>query len=592
MRDYPQSITSALPAELDSAWIENCLNNLNDSILITEAEPFDEPGPRILWANEVFYKSTGYKPSEVIGKTPRILQGPLTDKSVLGSLSRALRNWEVCRVELLNYRKDGSTFWNEFEVCPVANESGWYTHWISVQRDISQRKRAEESLEKIALYDSLTGLPNRVLLSDRLDKAMSQARRRYKSLCVAFMDLDGFKAVNDSHGHSVGDQLLIALAERMSLSLRASDTLARIGGDEFIALIGDLECVEHSNDIVSRLLKAASDPVNISGTIVQTSASAGLTFYPDDGVDAEKLIRHADQAMYIAKQSGKNQCHVFDVELDTALHNRRESINSIRAALAGQELVLHYQPKVNMRTGKVIGAEALIRWQHPTRGLLPPADFLPLIEGHSLSIDVGEWVIDTALAQVSQWQRSGISLPVSVNISAYQLTQENFPDRLATLLARHPTVVPSYLQIEILETSTIEDIGNVSATMAVCHELGVTFALDDFGTGYSSLSYLKRLPASVIKIDQSFVRDMLDDDDDLTIVKGIVGLAKSFQRAVIAEGVETTAHSAALVRLGCDLGQGYGFARPMPGEDMPTWIASWKERNLPAAVPARQFVCA
>lgn len=568
---------------MDSAWVENCLNHLNDAILITEAEPFDEPGPKILWANDVFYRSTGFEPSEVIGKTPRILQGPLTDRSVLKSLGQRLRNWEVCRVEVLNYRKDGSTFWNEFEVTPVANEAGWYTHWISVQRDITDRKRAEENLEKIALYDSLTGLPNRVLLSDRLRKAMSQAQRRKKSLGVAFMDLDGFKAVNDAHGHSVGDQLLIALAERMSMALREGDTLARLGGDEFIVLIGDLDGIKDTESVLSRLLKAASAPITISGNKMQTSASIGLTLYPEDDVDAEQLVRHADQAMYIAKQSGKNQCHVFDVEQDNAILTRRGNIGSIRSALARQELVLHYQPKVNMRTGTLIGAEALIRWQHPTRGLVPPSDFLPLIEGHSLSIEIGEWVIDAALAQISQWQRAGIALPVSVNISAYQLTQKSFPERLATLLARHPQVNPHSLQIEILETSTIEDISNVSAIMAACHKLGLSFALDDFGTGYSSLSYLKRLPASVIKIDQSFVRDMLDDDDDLTIIKGIVGLAESFQRTVIAEGVETMAHSRALVRLGCDLGQGYGFARPMPADEMPAWISSWKTRNSLAA---------
>ena len=576
MKDVPKSMMSALPADADSAWVEECLNNINDSILITEAEPFDDPGPRILWANRVFYESTGYQPSEVIGQSPRILQGPLTDKSVLRHLGTALRNWEVVRVELLNYKKDGSTFWNEIEVTPVANDSGWYTHWISVQRDISQRKRVEESLEKIALYDSLTGLPNRVLLNDRLGKAVSQARRRNKALCVAFMDLDGFKAVNDAYGHSVGDQLLIDLSEKMSLTLREEDTLARLGGDEFIALIGNLECVEQGKAIAIRLLSAAAKPINVLGNSLRTSASIGLTFFPNDDVDAEQLIRHADQAMYTAKQSGKNQCHIFDVEQDNAIHNRRESINSVRAALDGQELQLHYQPKVNMRTGSLIGVEALIRWQHPTRGLLPPAAFLPLIEGHSLSIDIGEWVIDTALAQVSQWQRAGIILPVSVNISAHQLTQEDFPDRVGTSLARYPLVMPRHLQIEILETATIDDIGHVSATMAACHGLGVTFALDDFGTGYSSLSYLKRLPASVIKIDQSFVRDMLVDDEDLTLVKGIIGLAKSFRRTVIAEGVETMAHSDALVQLGCDLGQGYGFARPMPGEDITAWIANDK----------------
>lgn len=578
IRNQP-SITAALPAELDAAWIENCLNNLNDAILITEAEPINEPGPRILWANKIFYQSTGFEPSDVIGNTPRILQGPLTDKSVLKTLRTALENWEVCRVEVLNYKKDGSTFWSEFEVTPVANEAGWYTHWISVQRDITERKKTEKKLEKIALYDLLTGLPNRALLADRLQKAMLQSRRRNQSLGVAFMDLDGFKAVNDAYGHSVGDELLVALSERIKLALREGDTLARIGGDEFIVLLVDLEKIEDSEPALKRLLKAVSDPVTIGDDVMEVSASIGLTLYPEDQVDAEQLMRHADQAMYIAKQSGKNRFHVFDVEQDNAVHAQRANLNGVRCALDRQEFVLNYQPKVNMRTGEVIGTEALIRWQHPERGLIPPLDFLPLIEGHELSIEVGEWVLDTALSQISQWQRSGIDLPVSVNISPYQLTQENFPDRVALILARYPDVDPGSLELEILETSTLEDLSKVSAIMAACHELGLSFSLDDFGTGYSSLTYLRRLPANVIKIDQSFVRDMLEDADDLAIIEGIVGLAKSFQRTVIAEGVETIAHGEALVRMGCDLGQGYGFARPMPAGDIPDWMNIWKTHN-------------
>jgi len=578
IRNQP-SISAAFPAELDAASIEYCLNHLNDAILITQAEPIEEPGPRILWANDVFYRSTGFEPSDVIGKTPRILQGPLTDKSVLATLRNALENWEVCRVEVLNYKKDGSTFWNEFEVTPVANEAGWCTHWISVQRDITERKKAEEKLEKIALYDLLTGLPNRVLLADRLSKAMLQCQRRKQSLGVAFMDFDGFKAVNDAYGHSTGDELLVALSERMKLALREGDTLARIGGDEFIVLMVDLEKIEDSEPALKRLLKAVSDPVTIDDHVVEVSASIGLTLYPGDQADAEQLIRHADQAMYIAKQSGKNRYHVFDVEQNNAVHVQRANLNGIRCALDRHEFVLHYQPKVNMRTGEVIGAEALIRWQHPARGLVPPSDFLPLTEGHTLSIEIGEWVVHTALSQISQWQSSGIDLPVSVNISPYQLAQENFPDRVALILARHPDVDPRSLELEILETSILEDVSKVSAIMAACHELGLSFSLDDFGTGYSSLTYLKRLPASVIKIDQSFVRDMLEDADDLAIIEGIVGLAKSFRRTVIAEGVETIAHGQALVKMGCDLGQGYGFARPMPADDIPDWIKTWKADN-------------
>jgi EAL domain-containing protein (putative c-di-GMP-specific phosphodiesterase class I) len=283
--------------------------------------------------------------------------------------------------------------------------------------------------------------------------------------------------------------------------------------------------------------------------------------------------------MYVAKQTGKNRYHFFDTAQDNANNIQRESIGDIRSALDRREFVLHYQPKVNMRTGEVIGVEALIRWQHPVRGLVPPLEFLPAVEGHAVSLELGEWVVDTALSQINQWRSIGVNLPISVNISAYQLQQVNFTTRLAALLAVHSDVPSNCLELEILETSALQDISQVSETMNACHDLGVRFALDDFGTGYSSLTYLRRLPAQMIKIDQSFVRDMLEDADDLAIVEGVLGLAKAFRREVIAEGVETIAHGVALLQLGCELAQGYGIARPMPAGDIPEWASSWKADN-------------
>jgi EAL domain-containing protein (putative c-di-GMP-specific phosphodiesterase class I) len=282
--------------------------------------------------------------------------------------------------------------------------------------------------------------------------------------------------------------------------------------------------------------------------------------------------------MHVAKQAGKNRYHLFDIAQDNLIKVQRQSIGDIRSALGRREFVLHYQPKVNMHTGKVVGVEALIRWQHPERGLVPPLAFLPAVEGHAISLELGEWVIDTALSQISQWRSMGLQVPVSVsvNISAYQLQSGNFTTRLAALLSAHPEVNPHYLELEILETSALNDIRKVSDTMNSCLDLGVRFALDDFGTGYSSLTYLKRLPAHLIKIDQSFVLGMLEDADDLSIVEGVVSLAKAFQIEVIAEGVETIDHGLALLQLGCDLAQGYGIARPMPADDFPEWALSWK----------------
>jgi diguanylate cyclase (GGDEF)-like protein len=442
--------------------------------------------------------------------------------------------------------------------------------------NILKHQQAIRKLERLAHFDLLTNLPNRVFLLDRLRRDMVQCQRHNQSLAVAYLDLDGFKAINDTHGHNVGDELLVALSQRMNEALREGDTLARIGGDEFIAIMTELENIEDSKPVLEQLLKAAADPVTVSNTVMQVSASVGVTLYPQDGVDADELMRHADQAMYVAKQAGKNCYHLFDTALDNEIKVQRESIADIFSALKRREFVLHYQPKVNMRSGEVIGVEALIRWQHPARGLVPPLAFLPMIGGHAISLELGEWVIDTALTQISQWSGMGVNIAVSVNISAYQLQQPNFAIRLAELLAAHPEVNPHCLELEILETNALNDISQVSVTMDACLALGVRFALDDFGTGYSSLTYLRRLPAYLIKIDQSFVRDMLEDTDDLAIVEGVVGLAKAFQREVIAEGVETIAHGLALLQLGCELAQGYGIARPMPACDIPEWLSSWK----------------
>ena len=436
--------------------------------------------------------------------------------------------------------------------------------------------RAQAQLEHSAHYDALTNLPNRTLLADRLRQAMVHSHRRGLELSVAYLDLDGFKPINDSHGHAVGDELLISIAQRMKLALREGDTLARMGGDEFVALMVDLEHGLDCSPVLERLLHAAAAPVWMRETTLQVSASIGVTLYPQDASDADLLLRHADQAMYLAKQAGKNRYHLFDVASDAAVKTQRESLARIRQALDRREFMLYYQPKVNMRTGEVMGAEALIRWQHPVRGLLAPATFLPIIEDHPLSVELGNWVIATGIAQMHAWHVQGMNLSVSVNIGARQLQQTDFAARLGELLAAHPDVKPHGLQLEVLETSALEDMVRVGAVMQACKAIGVGFALDDFGTGYSSLTYLKHLPAELLKIDQSFVRDMLVDADDMAIVQGVIGLAQTFGRGVIAEGVETAAHGARLQELNCDLAQGYGIARPMPAAELPLWVQRWQ----------------
>jgi len=494
-------------------------------------------------------------------------------------VNRVLASGEHLRNYLVGVRRHDRTdpTWLLCNAYPIRDDAGYILQVVVTFTDITERKAYESQLERIAHFDSLTSLPNRVLLTDRLQQALVQAQRRQQKLALAYLDLDGFKAINDHHGHQTGDQVLITLARRMKEALREGDTMARIGGDEFVAVLIDLQDNQASIPLLSRLLAAAAEPVQVGKLTLQVSASLGVTFYPQaQDLDADQLLRQADQAMYRAKVAGKNRYHVFDAVQDSTLRNHHESLERIRLALENHEFVLYYQPKVNMHSGQVVGAEALIRWQHPEKGLLAPALFLPVIEDDPLAVDVGEWVIDTALTQIERWHATGLDLPVSVNIGARQLQQGNFVARLQAILARHPQVQPGCIELEVLETSALADMAQVSKVIGDCAEMGIRFALDDFGTGYSSLTYLKRLRVTLLKIDQSFVRDMLDDPEDLAILQGVIGLAAAFQREVIAEGVETVAHGSALLQLGCELGQGYGIARPMPPDQMPGWAAAWR----------------
>jgi diguanylate cyclase (GGDEF)-like protein/PAS domain S-box-containing protein len=541
-----------------------------ESIMITDATA------TITEVNDTFSRITGYDSKDVLGENSRILQSGCESPEFFREMWDTLQTQGHWRGEISNRRKNGQIFPAMLSISAVKNADGLTQHYVSLSTDISSIKAYQRQLERSTHYDLLTNLPNRVLVTDRITQALVQCQRGSQSLAVAFMDLDGFKDVNDKYGHNMGDELLIAVSQQMQAALHEDDTLARIGGDEFIAVMINLEKPEDSLPVLECLIKAAANPVTVGDVIMQVSVSMGVAFYPQDGVEADPLIRRADQAMYVAKQEGKNRYHLFDTAKDNLINTQRKSINDVRTAMASDEFVLHYQPKVNMQTGDVIGVEALIRWQHSVRGLVPPLDFLPVIEGHAISLELGEWVIDRALSQIIQWRSMGINLPVSVNISAYQVQQSNFTTRLATLLALHPEVAPNCLELEILETSALHDISQVSATMNACRELGVRFALDDFGTGYSSLTYLRRLPAHLIKIDQTFVREMLENADDSTIVEAVIGLAKAFRRDVIAEGVETIPHGLALLKIGCQLAQGYGIARPMPAIDIPKWVSNWK----------------
>lgn len=548
------------------------------------------PDGRIIDVNAAFAQITGYARDEVLGSTPRRLRSDRHDAAFYVELWRELIARDHWHGEIWNRRKDGQTFVALQTISAVRDEHGLVTQYVALFYDITAAKQYEQRLEQMARFDALTGLPNRVLLAERLQQAMECCQHQGSSLAVAYLDLDGFKEVNDRLGHEAGDRLLMAAAARMRQVMRAGDTLARIGGDEFVAVLHDGRDALAAVPVLTRLLAACAEPVIIGDATVAVSASVGVSCFPQaDPVDADQLMRQADHAMYQAKLAGKNRYHLFDAVTQRNERGQHEGLRRIRQAMADDEFVLFYQPKVNLDNGQVIGAEALIRWQHPQRGLLPPAEFLPLIENHPLSVELGEWVIDTALRQIDQWHACGLGLTVSVNVSAMQLLQPGFPQRLDVLLSAHPGVRPDSLELEMLETSALNDIGRAAEVIRACRSRGIGVALDDFGTGYSSLTYLKHLPVSHIKIDKSFVRDMLADPFDCAIIEGVLGFARAFGLPVTAEGVETAEHGTRLLQLGCTLAQGYGIARPMPADHLPRWAAQWRpDPAWRAVLPVRE----
>ncbi|MBC7501942.1 MAG: EAL domain-containing protein [Herminiimonas sp.] len=566
IRDVTERKRSEERLQLAASVFSNAL----EGIVITDAEA------NIVDVNKSFCVLTGYSREELLGKNPRIIKSDRHDASFYSAMWRDLIADGQWSGEKWNRHRDGHIFAVQTTITAVADAHGQVKHYVSVNSDITRMKAQHQQLEHIAHYDALTNLPNRVLLADRLQQAMSQCQRRQQILAVAFLDIDGFKAINDAHGHAVGDQVLIELARRMKNVLRDGDTLSRFGGDEFVAILVDLDQAQDCHSVLRRVLQAASSTISVGEVTVDVSASIGVTLFPQDASDADQLLRHADQAMYAAKREGKNQYRMFDVAQDSAAKSQRDSLEEIRAALQRKEFVLYYQPKVNIRTGEVTGAEALIRWQHPQRGLLSPAAFLPLIENSPIEIEIGEWVIVTALTQISQWQLQGLDIPVSVNISAQQLQRPDFSERLAALLESATPVATCRLEMEILESSAFANILQVIETLKRCRQMGVRFALDDFGTGYSSMTYLKAFPIDVLKIDQSFVINMLGNKGDHAIVQSVIELAKAFELKVIAEGVETAAHGTMLSMMGCESAQGYGIARPMPAGDFCNWAQTWR----------------
>lgn len=548
--------------------------NSQEGIVITDTEG------HIIDANQAFTDITGYSRTEILGTDVKILQSGRHDKEFYNIIWKAIKQQGYWRGEIWSRRKNGDTYPEWLTISTVTNAQGDAIRYIGNFSDISLLKQREQQLERITHYDLLTGLPNRILLLDRMNLAIAQSKRNQRLMAVCYLDLDGFSVVNDHFSHAMGDKLLIEITERIKNTLREEDTLARIGGDEFIFLLQDLEYVEDCEHALHRLLNVISVPVILQNhTTATITASIGVSIFPDDNSPPEILIRHADHAMYKAKQAGKNAFRIYDIALNQQLHKHRIALNRIEQAFENHEFELYFQPKVDMQKGIVFGAEALIRWQQPERGLITPNEFLPLIEHNDLANRLDAWVINRALQHAEQWHSQGLDIKISVNVSARSLQSADFVTELGNAFTLHPLANRHHFELEILETEVLQDLEKTAVIIKNCQALGVGFALDDFGTGYSSLSYLRHLPIQTLKIDQSFVRDMLEDDNDLAIVRSVIGLAQSFNRHVIAEGVESLKHGSALLAMGCYEAQGYTIAKPMPAADFAVWLQNWEMPN-------------
>lgn len=546
----------------------------HDAIMISDENQ------KVIEINKAFTRVTGFTREEILSQDVNMLNHNRQQQIIYDDIYSHVLEDGFWSGEIWSRRKNGEPYAELITVTAVFDKHKNLKNFITLIYDITEQKEYQIKLERNAHYDSLTGLPNRVLVSIKLNQAMLRCQREKARIGVAYLDLDGFKSINDNHGHDVGDKLLVIISKRMQKVLRETDTIGRIGGDEFVIVINSMNLHRHCEQTISRLLTAASKPIIMGNSTLQVTASLGLTVYShQEDVDADQLLRRADQAMYQAKLKGKNQFCIFDSELALNTIVQIETQTEITQAILKQEFELFYQPKVNMLNGEINGVEALIRWNHPEKGLLSPAKFLPSIEQEEVSLDLGYWVISEAIRQMNEWSQNGLEIPVSINISAYQLAQDDFKDRLAILLQDKPSWSHNKIILEILETSALEDIEHVSHVMNECKQLGVVFSLDDFGTGYSSLTYLRRLPISQIKIDQSFVKHMLNNEEDKEILNAIVNLAEALKFDTIAEGVETFEHGELLMALGCHHAQGFYISKPIPSKELEQWASNWRQKN-------------
>lgn len=536
------------------------IENSDQGIMITDADE------RIVFVNAAFSRITGYAPEEAIGRTPDILRSGVHDADFRAEVRGALRGEAPWQGEIIGKRKNGELFPQSVSISVVRTETGDVSHAFSIFSDISMARATEERMHQLANYDPLTRLPNRSLLGQLISQAMLEARRSQGHGALLALDLYRFTSINDTLGQDVGDELLRQVAGRLRSALRAEDVLARVGGDEFVAALLDIQKREHSAIVAEKLLSVLEAPFEIADHVLHVSASIGIAVFPEDGNDTQTVLQHADVAMKRVQKSGETGYLFYSPDMNQRAKEQLKLESELRAAPAGGELVLYYQPKVSLRSGKIVGSEALIRWRHPQRGMVPPGQFIPMAEETGLILEIGSWALEAACRQIRIWLDAGLQvMPVAVNLSARQFDKQ-LPARVQAVLEKYQ-IDPRLIRLEITESLLVKGAENVIPIMNRLVAMGLALALDDFGTGYSSLSYLKKFPISTLKIDRSFVIGIPADENDCAIARAIVTMAQQLRQEIVAEGVETEAQMGFLRELGCDQLQGYLFSPPVSADD-------------------------
>ncbi|HTL46868.1 MAG TPA: EAL domain-containing protein [Verrucomicrobiae bacterium] len=539
-------------------------------VMVTDCEGHIE------YVNPKFTEVTGYALEEVAGKTPSFLNSGKIPSEEFKKLWQVIKEGKEWQGEFINRKKNGELYWEKAVISSIRNSEGSITHFLAVKEDITKRKWAEETIQHMAYYDPLTDLPNRMLFNDRLGQALAQARRKNQLVAILFLDLDRFKVINDTLGHTMGDLLLRSVAERLKKFTREGDTIARMGGDEFTFLLTGINQVDEAVKTAQNILDVLKHSFNLEGHEVHITPSIGISIFPYDGNDGVTLVKNADAALNRAKEQGRTNYQLYTPVMNAKAFERMTLENSLRKALEKGEFTLYYQPQVDLEFGEIVGMEALIRWEHPDLGLVSPAQFIPMAEETGLIVPIGEWVLKTACAQNKKWQDLGYRpMRIAVNLSARQFNEKNLVEMISGAL-KETRLEPQWLDLEITESVIMQQLETTIATMRDLHHLGIQISIDDFGIGYSSLSYLKKFPVHTLKIDQSFIREITTDPDDAAITAAVIAMGHSLKLKVIAEGVETMEQLQMLKSLKCDRMQGYLFSRPVPAQTItPLLMEGW-----------------